>query len=385
MPTNDQAQADKLDTATADGNASATEAQATASDNQPATTAYTAPATEGVAAMDDYMKRLQEALEPAPDGDAANDGNQAGDNPPATEGNDAPPNDADQDTLPATDETPPSPIESEEDSVKRRQRVTTHDDTNAFALQIYRQSINNGTPINFDTAFARAKNALGISDAPVDSEKQTEAVNPILTFAEIEAKIKQSILLPEEIESKIEQLRVERKEAAANIDTVKQNELTEEIESLRDQLIKAREAVIINEQEFQQQVSESYAKTDSIYPAATDPKHPIHAEVERIWSVMQSQKNPLVSDADAPFKIYQMAANALSIAPSSSSSKSSPAPTPRPQAVQQSAAVRRTNQQLPVASGGDRTITPTTALSLPNGLPRSTFEYEQMIHSLNRQ
>jgi hypothetical protein len=371
MPTNDQAQADKLDTATADGNASATEAQATASDNQPATTAYTAPATEGVAAMDDYMKRLQEALEPAPDGDAANDGDQVGDNPPATEGDDAPPNDADQDTLPATDETPPSPIESEEDSVKRRQRVTTHDDTNAFALQIYRQAVNNGTPINFDTAFARAKNALGISDAPVDSEKQTEAVNPTLT--------------PEEIESKIEQLRAERKEAAANIDTVKQNELTEEIESLRDQLKDAREAVITGEQQFQQQVSESYAKTDSIYPAATDPKHPIHTEVERIWSVMQSQKNPLVSDADAPFKIYQMAANALGIAPSSSSSKSSPAPTPRPQAVQQSAAVRRTNQQLPVASGGDRTITPTTALSLPNGLPRSTFEYEQMIHSLNRQ
>lgn len=80
MPTNDQAQADKLDTATADGNASATEAQATASDNQPATTDYTAPATEGVAAMDDYMKRLQEALEPAPDGDAASDGDQVGDN-----------------------------------------------------------------------------------------------------------------------------------------------------------------------------------------------------------------------------------------------------------------------------------------------------------------
>jgi hypothetical protein len=246
--------------------------------------------------------------------------------------------------------------------------VTTHDDTNAFALQIYRQAVNNGTPINFDTAFARAKEALGISDAPVDSEKQTENVKPILA--------------PQEIESKIEQLRAERKEAAANIDTVKQNELTEEIEALRDQLKDAREAVITGEQQFQKQVSESYAKTDSIYPAATDPKHPIHAEVERIWSAMQSQENPLISDADAPFKIYQMAANALGIAPSSSSSKSSPAPTPRPQAVQQSAAVRRTNQQSPVASGGDRTITPTTASSLPNGLPRSTFEYDQMIHSL---
>lgn len=370
MPTNDQAQADKLDTATADGNASATEAQATASDNQPATTDYTAPATEGVAAMDDYMKRLQEALEPAPDGDAANDGDQVGDNPPATEENDAPPNDADRDTLPATDETL-KPIDSEEDSVKRRQRVTTHDDTNAFALQIYRQAVNNGTPINFDTAFARAQAALGISDAYIDSEKQTEDVRPTLA--------------PEEIESKIEQLKAERKEAAANIDTVKQNELTEEIEALREELVGARKAVITAEQQFQHQVSDSWAKCDSVYPAVADPNHAIHAEAERIWAAIQGQENPLTSDADAPFKVYQMAANALGIGPSSSYSKSSSAPTPRPQAVKQSAAVRRTNPQSPVASGGDRTFTPTTALSLATGLPRSTYEYEQMIHGLQRQ
>jgi hypothetical protein len=373
MPTNDQAQADQtLDTSTADGNASASEAQTTASDNQPATTANTAPATEGVAAMDDYMKRLQEALEPATDEDAAHALEQAGDNPPATKGNDAPPaNDASQDTPPATDAVKDTLPASEDDTAqgKRefRPRLSGLDDRQKEAILLVKELKDKGQTLSLAEAEARVNAKYGVTS---HSEKQTEAAPPALT--------------PEDLKAQIDQLKADRRKAAADMDTLKIAEFSEQIEDLQMQYLDARESAknadLTAEQQFQQQVSESWAKTESVYPAAAD--HAIHAEAERIWAVMQEQKNPIISDADAPFKVYQMAANALGIAPSSSSPKSSPAPTPRPQAVQQSAVVRRTNPQSPVASGGDRTTTPTTASPLPNGFPRSTFEYEQMIHSI---
>lgn len=373
MPNDDQAQADQLDNQTADGNAGALEAPATASENQPATTADSAPAKEGVAAMDDYMMRLQEALAPAPEGEAATDDQQAGDNPPAAEGSDAQPaEDAAQDQA-ATDGTPPQASEPEEDSVKRRQRVTAHDDTNALALQLYRQAANNGAPINFDTAFARAQAALGVSEVPVDSEKQSQS-------AEIPPA-------PEEIKSRIDQLKADRRKAAEDMDTIKLAELSEQIEDLQLQFLEAREIEkareIAETDQFHAQVESSRARRDAVYPASADPNHAIHAEAERIWKAMQENGNPLLEDADAPFQVYQMAANALGIAPSSPrSAKSSPAPTPRPQAVQQSA-VRRPTLQSPVASGGDRTSQPATASFLPNGQKlRSTFEYEQLLHAV---
>jgi len=368
MPNDDQAQADQLSNPTADGNADALEASP-ASENQPATTADSAPAKEGVAAMDDYMMRLQEALAPAPEGEAATDEEQAGDNPPADEGSDAlPADDAAQDQA-ATDGTPPEAIETEEDSVKRRQRVTAHDDMNALTLQLYRQAATNGAPINLDTAFARAQAALGISEVSSDSEKPPEAPESDYSL--------------EEIEARLSQLKAERKKAAADIDTVKQNELTEEIEALRDAREAAKAAESAETEQFHAQVEASRAHRDAVYPATADPNHAIHAEAERIWTAMQENGNPLVHEADAPFRVYQMAANALNIAPASPrSAKSSPAPTPRPQAVQQSA-VRRQTPHSPVASGGDRTSQPATASFLPNGQKlRSTFEYEQLLHAV---
>lgn len=372
MPTNDQAQADQLDTQTADGNAGAFEAPATASENQSATTtADSAPAKEGVATMDDYMMRLQEALAPAPEGEAATDGQQAGDNPPADEGSDAPPaDDAAQDQA-ATDE-PPKASETEEESVKRRQRVTAHDDTNALALHLYRQAATTGTPINFDTAFARAQAALGGSEGSFDSEKQSEAALPAPT--------------PDDLKAQLDQLKADRRKAAEDMDTLKLAELSEQIEDLQLQFLDARESAkaadLTAEQQFQQQVETSRAHRDAVYPATSDPNHAIHAEANRIWNAMKENGNELLHDADAPFQVYQMAANALGIAPSSPrSTKSSPIPTPRPQAVQQSA-VRRQTPQSPVASGGDRTSQPATASPLQNGTPRTVFEYEQLVHGL---
>lgn len=375
MPNDDQAQADQLDSnQTADGNAGAPEAPATASENQPATTADSAPAKEGVAAMDDYMMRLQEALAPAPEGDAATDDMQAGVNPPAPEGSEAPPaEDASQANPPAPEAEKDTPPASEDDTAqgKRefRPRLSSLDDRQKEAILLVKELKEKGESLSLAEAEARVNAKYGITS---DSEKQTEAAPPAPT--------------PDDLKARIDQLKAVRRKAAEDMDTLKLAELSEQIEDLQLQFLEAREAAkaadLTAEQQFQQQVAESRAKRDSVYPAAAEPNHAIHAEAERIWTAMQDQSNPLIFDADAPFKVYQMAANNLGIAPSSSSTKSSPAPTPRPQPVQQSAAVRRTNQQSPVASGGDRTSQPTTASSLQNGKPRSVFEYEQLVHGL---
>lgn len=375
MPTNDQAQADQLDsTQTADGNAGAPEAPATASENQSATTtADSAPAKEGVAAMDDYMMRLQEALAPAPEGEAATDDTQAGVNPPAPEGSDAPPaEDASQANPPAPEAGNDTPPASEDDTAqgKRefRPRLSSLDDRQKEAILLVKELKEKGESLSLAEAEARVNAKYGITS---DSEKQTEAAQPAPT--------------PDDLKAQIDQLKADRRKAAEDMDTLKLAELSEQIEDLQLQFLEAREAAkaadLTAEQQFQQQVADSRAKRDSVYPAAAEPNHAIHAEAERIWTAMQDQQNPLIFDADAPFKVYQMAANALGIAPSSSSTKSSPAPTPRPQAVQQSA-VRRPTQQSPVASGGDRTSQPTTASPLQNGKPRSVFEYEQLVHGL---
>lgn len=373
MPTDDQAQADQSTNPTADGNADAL-AASPASENQPATTADSAPAKEGVAAMDDYMKRLQDALEPATEENAAETDAQAGENPPAADADAPPAPDADPEPDPApTDaqDEPPAAAEDEPAPKKElRVRLSELDARQQEAILLVKQKAKEGKPISLAEAEARVNAKYGVESDSDSLSSSTEPPAPAVT--------------PDALKAQIDQLKADRRKAAEDMDTLKIAELSEQIEDLQLQYIDAREAAkvadLTAEQQFQQQVTESRSRRDRVYPVAADPAHAIHAEAERIWNDMQEQQNPLVFDAEAPFKVYQMAANNLGIAPSSSS-KTSPAPTPRPQAVQQSA-VRRANPQSPVASGGDRTSQTTTASLLPNGKINSVFEYEQLIHRL---
>lgn len=66
---------------------------------------------------------------------------------------------------------------------------------------------------------------------------------------------------------------------------------------------------------FQQQVVESRAKRDRVYPEALEPNHPIHEEAEKIWKNIEETDHALLSDPDAPFKVYEMAALRLGIKP----------------------------------------------------------------------
>ena len=235
------------------------------------------------------------------------------------------------------------------------------------AILLVKQKAKEGEILSLSEAEARVNAKYGVK---ADSETLSSDPAPAAPT-------------PDALKAQIDALKADRRKAAEDMDTLKLTELSEQIEDLQLQYIDAREtakaADLTAEQEFQHQVTESRSKRDRVYPAAADSANPIHSEAEKIWNAMQEQGNPLVFDADAPFKVYQMAANNLGIAPSSS--KSSPAPTPRPQAVQQSA-VRRQTSQSPVASGGDRTSQPTTASTLQNGKPRSVFEYAQMVHNL---
>ena len=358
MPTNDQAQADQMDTQTADGNTDASEASP-ASENHPATIA-SAPVNEGVATMDDYMMRLEEALASAPEGDVALE-TQAGDNPPATEDETQPEEDAQE--MPLATDAPAT-----EEKREFRPRLSSLDDREKEAILLLKEFREQGQALSLTEAEARVNAKYGIVPASVsDSETLSEPEPAEPT--------------PDDLKAQIDQLKAERRKAAEDMDTLKLTTISEQIEDLQIAFFDAREAAkaadLTAEQQFYAAVTESRARRDAVYPAAADANHAIHAEAERIWSAMQAQRNPLISDADAPFRVFQMAANNLGIGPST---KSSTIPTPRPQPVQQSA-VRRPTQQSPVASGGDRTSLPTTS-PLQNGNPRSVYEYEQLVHGL---
>lgn len=127
----------------------------------------------------------------------------------------------------------------------------------------------------------------------------------------------------DEIKTAIDAKKAERKEAAKQLDTTKMVELDDELDVLRDELDTRRRAEERAESErqsreqsaFQAQVSESQAKTVAIYPAAADDNSALAKKMIEIADRMEEQENPLVFQADAPFKIAQMAANELGIAP----------------------------------------------------------------------
>jgi hypothetical protein len=70
----------------------------------------------------------------------------------------------------------------------------------------------------------------------------------------------------------------------------------------------------LEEAEFQVRVADSRLRRDLAYPEALDPDHAIHAEAEKIWKDIERREHPLLTDPDAPFLIYQMAAHTLGIA-----------------------------------------------------------------------
>ena len=343
-----------------------TPVEAPASDTPSTTPAEPLESGRRVTDMSDYNKLLEAAQAPAPIVPEGTTEAPAGETPAET-------------TEATTDETTPdpedqTPAENEEPQTRKefRPRLSSLDARAQEAILLAKELKEQGKEISLGEAERRVNAKYGITGSETQPQDQTPPA-PVRTVADIDAEIAAK--------------EAEAEKHADELDMKTARKLDREITALeleKLQLRSAQETEAKNRlsqegQAFKQQVEQSRQKTTEIYPVAADKNHAIHAKATEIWNAMEASENPLIFDANAPLRVYQMAANELGIAPGStkSPSKSPVSVTPKPQSVQQTAA-RRPNQQSPVASPGDRTTQPGTTPEQPVSF-KNAHEYEQFV------
>ncbi len=182
----------------------------------------------------------------------------------------------------------------------------------------------------------------------------------------------------EAVQAEIADTENARREAIRALDPDAQFEAEDKIRALQGeaQELQARQQQeqVSQQSAFEAAVSESHALTARIYPAYAMANHAIHAEADRIYSALEKTGNPLVTQSDCPFRVYQMAANELGIPPFDPGTQPPAAPptapkspalaTPKPQPVQRTAVVRPPTAVAPA---------PASARTTPPGPPKPAF------------
>lgn len=377
MATEDQAQAEIHPmTAEETPGASAPEAPASETHNADALPVETTPRGE-VLGVEAYNELLAQANAPEPESV------QAGDQTPQDGDQDPDDGKPPQDTPPDGDQDPDEEVQKQEqdpdpDAGKNfRPRLTNLDARTKQAIMLVKEFKDQGKDISLAEAERRVNALYGVEDsAPQSPEgKAPEDQAPERTAETIDAEIAEK------------QARAEQ--AADELDVKTARALDREITKLELEKIrleqKSEQAGKAEEVKFQEGVARSTERAREIYPASTDPAHPIHAKATEIWEALKGTGNPLINDQDAPFKVYQMAANEMGIAPLSKATPASPkAPTssttPKPQPVHQQA-VRQPKTAIPVASATSRTTQQGPA-EPDFGNIRTAYDYEQIARTM---
>lgn len=184
---------------------------------------------------------------------------------------------------------------------------------------------------------------------------QIRARNPDLSLAQAMEMVKKGeseqtakLADPATLETKITERAKAKADAIRALEFDKAADLELEIQNLNLELRRserhAAEEASKAQVEYSQKVSEAKAKAVKFYPDASDKNSPLVAKMNEIYESLKDTQNPLISDPELPWKLTQMAANAVGIAPNSSR----PAP---------SSSVAR-QAKPPIASGNARTTAP---------------------------
>jgi len=178
----------------------------------------------------------------------------------------------------------------------------------------------------------------------------------------------------EAIEERITKLKADRREAATGADTVRYDELLEEIEQATGELYLARASAEQAESEHVAAIKESKGKARTLYPAMSDPASPLAMKWREVHDRLQAADDPLVtgSIANAPLVITQMAARELGIAPAAP--KASPSVPAKPP-------VNGSRPQVQPAPGSARSAAPSNAngqLAATIASVKSTESYEEL-------
>lgn len=184
---------------------------------------------------------------------------------------------------------------------------------------------------------------------------QIRARNPDLTLAQAMEMVKKgeseqasAFVDPATLETKISERAKAKADAIRALEFDKAADLELEIQNLNLELRRserrAAEEASKAQVEYSQKVGDAKAKAVKFYPDASDKNSPLVAKMNEIYESLKDTQNPLISDPELPWKLTQMAANAIGIAPNSNR----PAPS--------SSVARQTKP--PIASGNARTTAP---------------------------
>jgi hypothetical protein len=165
-----------------------------------------------------------------------------------------------------------------------------------------------------------------------------------------------------EIENQLDAKATQKAEAIKALEFDKAAQLELEIAKLQKEFRKAEKLAERQEEAEkvarQESMNSAKQKAVDFYPDTASKDSALTKKMYEIFDVLQDTGNPLISDPNMPFKLAQMAANELGIAPRNPKApKASPAPAPAKAPAPSPSAARRSPTIQP-ASGNARTNTP---------------------------
>jgi len=123
------------------------------------------------------------------------------------------------------------------------------------------------------------------------------------------------------IETQIAELKEKRKNAIKEFDADLQIEIEDQLDALKDQkselALKQQERAITEEQSFYADADRYAKEAVALYPDSANPNSALAKEMARIDADLIASDNPLIYDPKKAFRVAQMAANNLAIAPRS--------------------------------------------------------------------
>lgn len=230
-----------------------------------------------------------------------------------------------------TEETEEESEEEEEQPKAARYRIKAKNDVERTAFALHKAN----PEWTMEQAIEAAKRALPESAPPAHEETESES---------------ESV---QSIDVQIADLKARRKDAIKEFDADLQIELEEQLDDLKDkrsQLAVKEQARALSEEQAFYSEAESYAnEAVALYPDSANPDSALAKEMARIDSDLIATDNPLIYDPKKAFRVAQMAANNLAIAP-----RSQPKNTVikkvsmRPALQPSSGATRSTNAAAPI-------------------------------------
>jgi hypothetical protein len=151
----------------------------------------------------------------------------------------------------------------------------------------------------------------------IDAAKKLHPETATETHEEAESE---SVSL-DTIDAQIAELKEKRKAAIKEFDADLQIEIEDQLDALKDQksnlALKQQERAITEEQRFYAEADHFAKEAVALYPDSANPNSALAKEMARIDADLIATDNPLIYDPKKAFRVAQMAANNLAIAPRS--------------------------------------------------------------------